>query len=459
MFTPLVLSLTLLGSGFQTQQTPAFDWAACPGDKVGMACADLQVPVDWQKPDGRKITLKLGRLKATGVSEGSVLIAYGGPGAPGIAMTQEYAHWWANLRKRMDIVTWDTRGYGEQFGGLSTGLPCVWTRVPLPEFPADDADFGRLSDTNRGYAETCRNKDPELFANMSSADHARDMEAIRKALGESQLNFYGASYAGIYAQDYARLFPSKVRTMVIDGTISHVGDDWTAEMIETAKLNEKVFARFFDWCVGEGKCPGMPAQWRGLIAKAERSPIPVKSVGIAYTSGDLQALALGLAMRGKDNYPKLAAAIGKAVRGDASGFVPDRGARYPDQTTGVTECTDWPRAANRADLDKALARVREVAPNAGAANTLLTGTLACIGWPVTVTNPPAPLPKGLPPMLGAGAWRESDAVARVLKQVPGSATIHDDEPGHTLYGFNACARDHIDRYFTDRTLPAESTSC
>ncbi|MGA5760321.1 alpha/beta hydrolase, partial [Nonomuraea bangladeshensis] len=78
---------------------------------------------------------------------------------------------------------------------------------------------------------------------------------------------------------------------------------------------------------------------------------------------------------------------------------------------------------------------------------------------VTVTNPPAPLPKGLPPMLGAGAWRESDTVARVLKQVPGSATIHDDEPGHTLYGFNACARDHIDRYFTDRTLPAESTSC
>ncbi|WP_066949909.1 hypothetical protein [Microtetraspora fusca] len=66
----------------------------------------------------------------------------------------------------MDIVTWDTRGYGEQFGGLGTGLPCTWTRLPLPRFPEDDAEFGRLADANRGYAEACRAKDPELFAAM-----------------------------------------------------------------------------------------------------------------------------------------------------------------------------------------------------------------------------------------------------------------------------------------------------
>src|SRR5690606_18934434 len=100
----------------------------------------------------------------------------------------------------------------------STGLPCSWTRIPIAAVPRDDADFGRLSDTNRGYAEACRLKDPELFANMSSADHARDMEAIRKALGADKLNFYGASYAGFYGQAYARLFPDRVRTMVLDGT-------------------------------------------------------------------------------------------------------------------------------------------------------------------------------------------------------------------------------------------------
>ncbi|MBF8192837.1 alpha/beta hydrolase, partial [Nonomuraea sp. K274] len=64
-----------------------------------------------------------------------------------------------------------------------------------------------------------------------------------------------------------------------------------------------------------------------------------------------------------------------------------------------------------------------------------------------------------PPMLGAGAWGESDAVKRVLSQVPGSATIHHDGPGHTLYGNNACARDHINRYFTYGTLPPQTTNC
>ncbi|MDX3111304.1 alpha/beta hydrolase, partial [Nonomuraea angiospora] len=68
-------------------------------------------------------------------------------------------------------------------------------------------------------------------------------------------------------------------------------------------------------------------------------------------------------------------------------------------------------------------------------------------------------PKGLPPMLGAGAWGESDAVTRVLSQVPGSATIRHDGPGHTLYGTNSCARDHINRYFTDRTMPPTKTEC
>lgn len=458
MLTSIAIALTLLGSGAQAPQADPLDWSTCPGDKIGMECADLRVPVNWQQAAGREITLKLGRLKATGTSEGSVLIAYGGPGAPGIAITQSGSQW-AKLRERMDIVTWDTRGYGEQFGGLSTGLPCTWTRIPLPEFPEDDADFGRLSDTNRGYAEACRNKDPEFFAAMSSADNARDMEAIRKALGDAKLNFYGASYAGFYGQAYARLFPGQVRTMVLDGTWNHSTADWAGEMEKMAGSNEEALGRFFDWCA-TGKCRDVvPAKWRKLVARADRTPIPARQAGIAYDGRDLQTFAVSSARQGAEAWPKLARDIRAAIGGDASGFVPERGARYPDQLTGVTECVDWPRPAGRAELEATIARLREVAPNAGTANTMATGTLGCVGWPVRVTNPPAPLPKGLPPMLGAGAWGESDAVQRVLKQVPGSVTVRHEGPGHTLHASNPCARDHVDRYLTDRVLPAAGTKC
>ncbi|WP_188192502.1 alpha/beta fold hydrolase [Nonomuraea sp. SYSU D8015] len=467
MLKLVTIALTLLTStaataataAAQTGPTAVPDWSPCPNDKIGMECADLQVPVDWRKPDGRKITLKLGRLRSTGTSEGSVLVAYGGPGGPGIAITQSSASgWWTDLRKRMDIVTWDTRGYGEQFGGLSTGLACSWTRVPIPDLPRDDADFGRLSDTNRGYAEACRRKDPELFANMSSADHARDMEAIRKALSDDKLNYYGASYAGFYGQAYARLFPDRIRTMVLDGTWGHSTEGWTRELEEMAKSNEQFMRRFFTWCATNG-CEDVPGLWRSLITRADRTPIPTKTANVAYESRDLQSLALGRARQGATAWPGLAAAIRKAAKGDASDFVPARGARYPDQATGVTECTDWPRFATRKEAAATTKRLLRIAPNTGTANTLASATLGCIGWPVPVTNPPAPLPKGLPPMLGAGAWGESDAVARVLAQAPGSATVYHDGPGHTLYGNNECARDHINRYLTDGTVPPTRTEC
>lgn len=458
MLKSIAMALTLVVSGgAPAQETASLDWAPCPGDKIGMECADLRVPVDWSKPEGRRITLKLGRLKATGRAEGSALVAYGGPGAPGIAYTEPIVDTWAGLRKRMHVVVWDTRGYGEQFGGRSTGLPCVWTRVPIPAAPRDDAEWGRLSDTNRGLAEACRHKDPELFANMSSADHARDMEAIRKALGDGGLNYYGASYAGFYGQAYARLFPGQVRTMVLDGTWNHSPADWGKEVEAMARSNERSLTRFFDWCA-TGGCRDVPRKWRSLVARADREPVRAAD-GVAYTGRDLRSFAVSSARQGRAAWPALAAAIRRAHGGDASAFLPARGARYPDQATGVTECTDWPRPASRSALDAMTARLRKAAPNAGAANTMATAGLACVGWPVPVTNPPAPLPKTLPPLLGAGAWGESDAVTRAMSTVPGSVTITHDGPGHTLYTSNPCARTHIDRYLTDKTLPPTPAKC
>lgn len=460
MLTSLAMALLLAGTSVTApaqRQADALEWGPCPGDKIGMQCADLQVPADWKDPDGRRITLKLGRLKATGPSQGSVLVAYGGPGGPGIALTQSSPGIWAGLRKRMDVITWDTRGYGKQFGGLSTGLPCLWTRVPIPEFPRDDADFGRMSDTNRGLAEVCRQADPVLFANMSSADHARDMEAIRKALGGAPLNYYGASYAGFYGQAYARLFPDQVRTMVLDGTWNHSPTDWKREVEEMARSNERSLTRFFDWSAAHSR-KDVPALFRALVARADRAPVPAAK-NVAYTGRDLRYFAVTAAKQGQAAWPALADAIRKAHAGDASGFLPERGLRYADQATGVTECADWPRATGRKEVTATVARLRKVAPHAGAAAVMTTGTLLCVGWPVPVTNPPAPLPTTLPPLLGAGAWGESDAVSRAISRVPGSVTIAHDGPGHTLYPFNACARAHIDRYFTDKTLPAANTSC
>ncbi len=450
-----------------TARPASLDWKPCPAggdDKSGMECAALEVPVDWSKPDGRKITLQLGRLPSTSPTpEGSLLVAYGGPGGPGLAITRQAPEVWNELRQRMHMITWDTRGYGEQFGGTSTGLDCNWSRNPIPNLPRDAAELDRLGRVNLGIAFACRSRDPEFFDHLSSADQARDMEAIRIALGETKLNFYGASYAGLYAQSYARLFPDRVRTLVLDGTFPHAVQDWNAELIAHAKRNETTIGRFFDWCEQDRDCPvkgDVEKAWQRLVAKADRKPLAATLDGATYhyNGTDLRGLALGMSRR--EYWPELAAAIRDASRGDASGFLPSPPqSPYSDIPTGITECTDIPRATSYPELIATAKRVERVAPNTGIVGTMVANTLQCVGWPTPLTNPPAPLPDGLPPLLGAGAWDEFDAVKPVLDQVPGSGSIFHDDSGHTLYQFNECARTLINRYVTDLEVPERDTEC
>ncbi|GAA0942323.1 alpha/beta hydrolase [Nonomuraea longicatena] len=267
-----------------------------------------------------------------------------------------------------------------------------------------------------------------------------------------------ASYAGTYGQTYARLYPGRVRTLALDGSGSHVATgEWERLQLADAKANESLFRRFLDWCEKDAACSRIGSDptrvWQTLVAKAERNPIPAPTAGVHYDGRDLRGHALGMVYRGPAEWVKLGQAIKKAQAGDASGFA-SAGARLPyiGVPTGFTECLDFPRPASAAEVESMRARSRKVAPNTGEPFTYVA-MLGCVGWPLPVTNPPKPMPKGLPPFLGAGAWRESDLVKPVLAQVPGSGLIAHDGPGHTLYLDNECARAHMNRYFTDRVVP------
>ena len=163
-------------------------------------------------------------------------VNFGGPTGNSIDLMRSYGggEAFAGLRQKMDIVTWDLRG-GPNSPGLSTNLACDWKGVRQPRMPRDQASFDQLAAANRTEALRCQAKDPQLFASMDSGSHARDLEAIRQALGESEVNFYGASYGGFLAQSYARLYPQKVRTMVLDGTWNHSADNWDRELNQLAR--------------------------------------------------------------------------------------------------------------------------------------------------------------------------------------------------------------------------------
>ncbi|HEX6355457.1 alpha/beta fold hydrolase [Actinophytocola sp.] len=448
----ILLALALVAPPAADVASRQLNWQPCPdAGSVPLQCTDLNVPL--AEPGSRVITLKVARLPATGPKRGTVMINFGGPQGNQIAIMRSRPQIFDTIRRSMDVVTWDPRGYP----GLSSPvLDCDWGKLRTPPFPADQAELDRLAAANRARGDQCRASDPELFDHMDSASDARDADAIRQALGEDMMNFIGTSYGGIIAQAYARQFPERVRTIYIDGTANHGVRSWSRELETIARDFDRYLERFLDWAG-----PGTEQRWQALVARADVAPIPAGAA--RYDGTQLRALGMMKVTRGPEGWPALLNAIGAAEAGDASGFAASGSDPYPGFVGGgVKECLDYPRPRDHADIARSVARLDRVAPNIGAAFPLgwhLPTT--CVGWPAPVTNPPAPLPATLPPMLGAGTWLEFSPTARAVAAVPGSRTIYHDGPGHNLFAAmaNPCVIDHVSRYVTDRVLPPRNARC
>ncbi|GAA3433145.1 alpha/beta fold hydrolase [Kutzneria kofuensis] len=436
----LILALTVAAVPLTPAAPAALAWGPCDG---GMECTTLTVPLDWQHPDGRKVTLALGRLKATGPSQGTVLVNYGGPGAAGITvmgsgMLSPGKQPFDQLRQHMDIVTWDPRGYGLM---NSRSTPVMdWSclkSVPwhgMPPLPTSPAEFTRLAADSRTAANVCRQQDPALFDHMDTLTNARDMEAIRRALGVARLNLYMGSYGSVYGQTYADLYPDRVRTMVIDGGGDHSRDfDRTQDAI--ARDNVVRLQRFSAWCAAEADCALHGRDVPAVVAAALDWPAKLAMAG-RLVRGD------------RKDFAQLAADLAKAEQGDRSAF-PNPSVGYP-----VSECHEWPAPHSFAELHASIDRLARIDPALGAAGTVVPFTLMCVDWPGTVNDPPRPLPHDLPPLLGVGSWTDFPATNRVVSQVPGSGSVYHDGGGHELYAIgNTCVIPLVDQYFLTAKPP------
>ncbi|MBF8190986.1 alpha/beta fold hydrolase [Nonomuraea sp. K274] len=459
----------LLGTLLVAPAAPAnaTGWEACQGaDRPkDMVCSSVEVPVDWAKPGGRKISVKFAKLPATGRSQGTVFSVPGGPGGSGIDDLTYYTKSFADLRERFDVVSLEPRNAGT-FGRLPQRC---FTTGPWLTRPDDKAEYAKLGVTVRRAAQECRKHDPEFFDHLDSVSVARDIEAIRAALGQERLSFIATSYGGVPAVAYARLFPKRIRAMYLDGAVNQLRDA-EAEARTKYRTYEAQFARFVDWCASSSACgKDIEGRWRKLVAAADRTPVPVKGEPAAYSGFDLQvAMMPHLVSPGSEpEYPRwteLAKAIAQAEAGDATGF-----AKYVKAGAGslkapsyvgmnATQCTDGLRYRDYQDYQSVRALGERISPNLYGMG--VWHRLGCTGWPVPVTNPRAPLPSGLPPFLGAGTWTDYDDTADIVRRVPGSSTVEYEGHGHGLYlTGNACAIGHANAYLTDLRLPPPGTTC
>ena len=111
---------------------------------------------------------------------------------------------------------------------------------------------------------------------FSTEQAARDMDAIRAAVGDDKLTYLGFSYGTLLGAVYAQLFPTHINRMVLDGAFDPEQDP-VANAYSQAGGFELAFNHFSKWCKAHrSQCP-LPAEAHSyltsLLNRAARTPV------------------------------------------------------------------------------------------------------------------------------------------------------------------------------------------
>ncbi|MFB7830505.1 alpha/beta fold hydrolase [Streptomyces sp. NPDC056056] len=207
-------------------------------------CTLVPVPVDYSKPEGRKIDIAVSRVKATGKRTGAL---FGNPGGPGLAGTPSarelLSSRLAPMNETLDFIGIDTRGTG-----YSAQISC-----DEPEFQGSETEEEMFE--MRAHAKrACIAKDPALALSISMENAARDMDRIRQVLGFDKINFYGNSGGTALGAVYRSMFDKRVDRMWLDSIMSPAGQSAAVEA-EVAAYDAG-YQRFFKWLAGKDSTYG-----------------------------------------------------------------------------------------------------------------------------------------------------------------------------------------------------------
>jgi pimeloyl-ACP methyl ester carboxylesterase len=210
-------------------RVPTLDWAPC-SDQERLECATARVPLDYGNPGGSRIRLAVIRHRATQPSRriGTLFYNPGGPAAVKALFPAIVEGLLAPVRERFDVISWDLRGLGE-----STAVKCFASQAdedrffagvgkPALTFPVGALEMSRWIERYRAFGQRCMQLSGDLMRHITTAESARDMDLLRRAVDARQVTFIGGSYGTFLGATYANMFPRRVRAMALAAIIDPV---------------------------------------------------------------------------------------------------------------------------------------------------------------------------------------------------------------------------------------------
>ncbi|MCW2802457.1 MAG: hypothetical protein JWN06_674 [Propionibacteriaceae bacterium] len=500
--------------------TPKLDWYSCFGRAE---CTTVKVPLDYDETMGPQTELALLRLKARKPDKriGSLFINPGGPGGSATAVAYFAPFIFSSeLLDRFDIVGMDPRGIAfsdnvKCFAGPRQQEPALAGRNVF--FPTTAARERAWLKSDKMLGQAC-SRSGGLATAMSTAEVARDMELMRRAVGDSKLSYFGLSYGSYLGQVYANMFPDRFRAVAIDGVLDPVAWSGTssnqheplATRLDSAASASKALHEILVRCdaAGGAGCAfavGDPVANTDLIARRlTANPVKVEDplTGETFEFGYADLVANMLAMlydpagseliiemlsslmtlteppekspngnatnaRSAKNRDAAAEKLSQVVR-----YTKDLGpARFDfpysnglDAFASVT-CTDSKESTKGVDFPSYAAKADERAKYFGRA--WLWQTSMCAGDAYTgndddvYTGPYTT--KTASPVLIVGNFYDPatpyKGAVRAASLLPNSRLVSSDSFGHTAYMTSACVTSAIDNYLLSGKVKPKYPRC
>ncbi len=461
---------------------PAYVSVVCPfkGDiryEPGqVSCGLLTVPENREKPDSRLIRLHVVTLHAREPEErrpDPVIYLTGGPGAPVTMYVERFLE--HGLLETRDLIILEQRGIG------ASGEFCAfYGQERLAERQAKTFDeqerlnFEKELDCAR--AATAAGVD---LTGYHSFENARDVKALREALGHAQWNVWGISYGSMLGQALVKVDADGIRALVLDAIVPL---DLT-DLRRYARMGNRLIDRHVAACAEQPACaaayPDLKARWRAAIQAMAEAPVtvPVRdreaapSGEVTFFQNIVGLLPFGLTYE-EENHAAVPAVIDGIVR-MAETRDPKRfralaaamgmGAPGADISWGMHNaitCLDGFPQALAAVAEEERAADPVMAGMFGTPENAARAVAACeaAGLPMRDRADYAPVTTDIPTLIANGAW--DPVTPPYLAQIilPGFTNgqyVEFPHAGHGPTRSVECAGEFLTAFFDDPAKPVD----
>jgi pimeloyl-ACP methyl ester carboxylesterase len=453
------------GIGLARYERQRLEWKQCGQE---FSCTTMLAPLDYADPDGTAITLSVAKRPATSTRRlGSLIINPGGPGGSGVGYVGSFN---AAGLESYDIVGWDPRGVGRSTPVTCFGRDELDRYFAMDNSPDDPGELHARIDAQIEFGQSCLRESGALLEHISTMETVRDLDLLRRLLGDSKINYFGSSYGTRIGAIYAELFPQRVGRMVLDGAV----DINSKSKINQVDGFERALRHFASWCADEhcqlgAQRDDVLSKIKEFLDRLDQQPLEAGGRTLSQQQG-VEAVFYSM-YGGRGSWPELRDALTAAIfDGDGAGLLlladaSDR--RNPDGTYGqlnyafpAIRCLDSQDDSVRA-AEKRLAEESRRAPILGRLNG---PDLVCSLWPVkSAPKQPAVDAGGAPPIVVIGTTGDPATPYEYAKsmadQLSSAVLVTFNGEGHLAYGQSGCVKSVVDAYLVRAQVPPDGTRC